>query len=48
MSAYRASEELRDGHVPSIAFDLDVTPELVHAYQQLLARASLIPQETHV
>lgn len=38
MRAYAEAEHLRNGHLPSIAFDLDVTNELVTAYQQLLAR----------
>lgn len=36
--AYEEVEHLRDGHVPSMAFDLDVSPELVLAYQGMLAR----------
>ncbi|MGB4136037.1 MAG: ImmA/IrrE family metallo-endopeptidase [Microbacterium sp.] len=36
--AYAESERLRDGHLPSIAFDLDVSDELVQAYRQTLTR----------
>lgn len=36
--AYREAEQLRDGHVPSIAHDLGVISRLVHAYQRILTR----------
>lgn len=35
---YREAEKLREGHVPSIAFELDVLPELVESYQSILER----------
>lgn len=35
---YIEVEYLREGHVPSMAFDLDVAPELVVAYQSLIRR----------
>ncbi len=38
--AYAAAENLRGPHPASLAFELDVTVELVIAYQALLARAS--------
>lgn len=38
-TAYAAAEELRGPHPASLAFELDVTVELVTAYQELLGRA---------
>lgn len=35
---YREVEELRSGHSPSMAFDLDVAVELVDAYKSMLLR----------
>lgn len=35
---YREVEQLRDGHQPSIAYDLDVVTPCITAYQRLLAR----------
>ncbi|GAA4762252.1 ImmA/IrrE family metallo-endopeptidase [Microbacterium gilvum] len=35
---YAEVERLRDGHLASMAFDLDVVPELVRAYQRRLLR----------
>lgn len=36
--AYRDSERLRDGHLGSMAHDLDVAPELLAVYRGLLRR----------
>ncbi|WOF23796.1 ImmA/IrrE family metallo-endopeptidase [Microbacterium betulae] len=36
--AFAEVERLRDGHVASMAFDLDVVPELVQAFQAMLLR----------
>lgn len=36
--SYREVEHLRDGNVPTMAHDLNVTPELVIAYQGTLER----------
>lgn len=36
--AYREIEQLRDGHVPSMAHDLGVISSIVHAYQRILTR----------
>lgn len=36
---YRTAELIREGHVPSIAFDLDVLPVVVETYQTLITRA---------
>lgn len=38
LDAYRESEILRDGHVPSIAHDLGVIDRLVEAFQRVLER----------
>lgn len=38
IAAYREAEYLRDGHVPSIAFELDVLPVIVESYQSILER----------
>lgn len=38
---YKTAELIRDGHVPSMAFDLEVVPELVTAFQSLIERARL-------
>jgi len=38
LNCYIEVERLRDGHVPSMACDLDVAPELVIAYQGILER----------
>ena len=35
---YREAEHTRNGHVESMAFDLDVDDDLVIAYQRMLAR----------
>ncbi|MBP3978896.1 ImmA/IrrE family metallo-endopeptidase [Microbacterium sp. BLY] len=37
-TAYAAAEQLRGPHPPSIAFELDVTIEVVLAFQRLLLR----------
>jgi hypothetical protein len=37
-AAYAEAEQLRGGHVPSMAFDLNVSDELVLVYQQTLLR----------
>ncbi|WP_337003752.1 MULTISPECIES: ImmA/IrrE family metallo-endopeptidase [unclassified Microbacterium] len=39
--AYADAEELRGPHLASLAFELDVTIELVSAYQRLLRRGAL-------
>jgi hypothetical protein len=36
--SYAEAERNRGGHVESMAFDLDVTPEIVRAFQQVLLR----------
>lgn len=36
--AYIEVERLRDGHIASMAHDLDVAPELVTAFQRMLTR----------
>lgn len=41
-SAYAAAEETRGPHLASLAFELDVTIELVIAYQRLLREALLV------
>ena len=38
LPAYVEAERLRDGHVATMAHDLDVVPELITAYQQILRR----------
>lgn len=38
LDAYREAEQLREGHVPAIAYDLGVVTRGVEAYRQLLAR----------
>lgn len=38
--AYAQAEEVRGPHAASLAFDLDVTIELVSAYQRLLRRSA--------
>lgn len=40
LDAYVEVERLRDGHLTSMAHDLDVAPELVAAFQDVLARKS--------
>lgn len=41
-SAYAAAEETRGPHLASLAFELDVTIELVIAYQRLLRETLLV------
>lgn len=38
---YAAAEEMRDGHIGSMAFDLNVTVEIVCGFQRLLAREKI-------
>lgn len=38
LSDYREAEYLRDGHLASIAFELDVLPVLVESFQSILER----------
>lgn len=38
LDQYREAEHVREGDVPSMAYDLNVTPELVIAYQSTLER----------
>ncbi|WP_101844534.1 ImmA/IrrE family metallo-endopeptidase [Zhihengliuella sp. ISTPL4] len=41
-AAYAAAEELRGPHVASLAFELDVTIEIVLAFQRLLRRQGTV------
>jgi Zn-dependent peptidase ImmA (M78 family) len=38
LDAYREAEHLRDGHIPSMAYDLGVIEDSVEAYQRVLVR----------
>ncbi len=40
-SAYAAAEQLRGTHLASLAFELDVTIEIVLAFQRVLSREHL-------
>lgn len=41
--AYAEAEAIRGPHLASLAFELDVTVELVAAYQRLLRRTNAVP-----
>jgi len=39
IDAYQEAEARRDGHVPSMAYDLNVIPELVEVFQTILRQS---------